>query len=137
MIAPTSIAQKVNSIDVVWAGTYEVGETREVADPTSPTGRRFVSGGVQPLMQTDRIAATPGTRFGIGFVVHGEPAGAAPEVYALWRFPPRGLLNPETRTTTYEWKMALRSCRIEMKPYCLVGYPLRHPWELEPGRWSI
>lgn len=137
VLTANAIAQHVRSIDVLWVGTYGVGETREVEDATSPMGRRFVSAGVQPLEETDRIAAAVGTRFGMGFVLRGEPAGATPEVYAMWRFPARGLFNPATRTTSYEWKMPLRNCPLETKPYCLVGYPLRHAWELVPGRWTI
>ena len=136
-VAAGAHAQQVRSLDLLWAGTYEVTATREVEDVTAPAGRRKVAGGVQPLVATDRIPAELGTRFGIGFVLRGEPAGAKPEVYAIWHFPQRGLTNPQTRTTTYVWRMDLRHCPIEREPYCLVGYPLQHAWELVPGTWRV
>jgi uncharacterized protein DUF3859 len=134
---PAAHAQQVERVEVVWAGTYGVNEIQELDDPTAPTGRRFVSGGVQPLLDMDRIPAEIGTRFGIGYVLKGEPEGGIVEASALWRFPARGITNPETRTTLYEWRMPLRNCPIERKPFCLIGYPLQHAWELVPGRWTI
>lgn len=130
-------AQQVDAVEIVWAGTYTVGGAREVEDPTSPMGARLVAGGVRPLEETLRVPAVVGTRFGVGFVPRGEPAGARAPLQALWRFPERGLSNPHTRTTTFEWRMALESCTIGRAPWCMVGYPLRHDWELVPGRWTL
>ena len=136
-VSASASAQHVEAIDVLWSGTYDVGETKEIEDPSSPMGRRFIAGGIEPLLEAHRIPATLGTRFGVGFVPRGEPQGARAPVHALWRFPDRGLHNPETRATTFEWKIALESCTIGRSPYCLIGYPLRHPWELVPGRWTL
>jgi hypothetical protein len=137
MTSCAAVAQQVKDVDVLWAGTYKIAATKKVEDPTAPTGYRFLAQGIEPLVQTERIAATIGTRFGIAYVLQGEPEGAAVPVHAYWRFPARGLTNPETRTTLFEWKTPELSCRIEQKPFCLMGYPLQHAWELVPGRWTI
>lgn len=136
-LTPFVHAQQVQGIDVVWAGTYSVAGSREVEDPVAPAGHRFVASGVQPLLETERVAAAVGTRFGVGYVLRGEPEGQRIPVQVYWRFPPRGITNPDARTTTFEWKTPPADCPLEGKPFCLVGYPLQHDWELVPGRWTI
>jgi len=128
-------AQQVESVDVSWVGTYRVAEVREVEDPTAPTGRRYISSGPEPIAQTTRIPAAVGTRFGIGFVLKGSPAGHIVPYRVAWRYPSAGVTNPETRTTTFEWKSPPYSCALEWP--CFAGYPLRYPWELTPGEWKI
>ncbi len=58
-------------------------------------------------------------------------------MHAFWRFPERGLTNPETRMTIFEWKTAELQCRLEQQPFCLLGYPLHHAWEVVPGKWTL
>ena len=132
-----AFAQQVKDVDVVWVGTYRIAETKAVVDPTAPTGFRYVAQGIEPVQQTQRIPAMIGTRFGLAYVLKGEPEGTVVPVQAFWRFPAKGLNNPETRTTTFEWKTPELQCRLEQKPFCLMGYPLQHPWELVPGKWTI
>ena len=130
-------AQQVDAVEVVWAGTYRIAGTKAVEDPTAPTGYRYIAQGVEPLENTDRIPAAIGTRFGVGYRLRGTPAGATVSVQAFWRFPARGLTNPETRTTIFEWKTRELQCRLEAEPFCLMGYPLQHLWELVPGQWTL
>ncbi|HYC44298.1 MAG TPA: DUF3859 domain-containing protein [Burkholderiales bacterium] len=133
----SALAQAVKDVDVLWVGTYKIAGTRPVEDPTAPTGYRYVSQGIEPLHATQRVPAAIGTRFGVAYVLRGEPAGAIVPVHAFWRFPPAGITNPETRTTVFEWKTGELQCRLEQQPFCLMGYPLQHPWELVPGRWTL
>lgn len=130
-------AQQVDAVDVVWAGTYRIAGTKAVEDPTAPTGYRYIAQGVEPLENTDRIPAAIGTRFGVGYRLRGSPAGSSVSVQAFWRFPALGLANPETRTLTFEWKTPELQCPLEAAPFCLMGYPLQHAWELVPGQWTL
>ena len=130
-------AQRVKDVDILWAGTYRIAETKEIEDPTAPTGFRYVAQGVEPILQPKRVPAVIGTRFGIAYVLNGDPEGEVVPVHAYWRFPQRGITNPETRTTVFEWKTPELQCALEQKPFCLMGYPLQHPWELVPGNWTI
>lgn len=132
-----AFAQQAKDVDVLWVGTYRISVTRAVEDPTAPTGYRYVAQGVEPVLQSRRIPAVVGTRFGIAYRLKGEPEGAAIPVQAFWRFPERGLTNPETRTTIFEWKTAELQCRLEQQPFCLFGYPLQHAWEIVPGKWTL
>lgn len=133
--AGNAVAQEVESAQITWAGTYRVAKVREVEEPTAPGGRRFISSGPEPVSETTRIPAAIGTRFGVGFVLKGSPAGHVVAYRLGFRYPPQSLTNPETRTTTFEWKSPAYSCAME-KP-CFAGYPLSHPWELVPGEWTI
>ena len=128
-------AQHVQSAEVTWAGTYRVAQAREVDEPSAPTGRRYISSGAEPLSETEQISATIGTRFGVGFVLRGAPPGQVVPYRVGWRYPPKGLTNPETRTTLFEWRSPPYSCAIDQP--CFAGYPLQHPWELLPGAWTI
>lgn len=134
---PSAAAQEVKDVEILWVGTYRIAETKAVEDAAAPTGYRYVAQGIEPVLQTQRIPAAIGTRFGIAYVLKGEPEGAAVPVQAFWRFPPQGISNPETRTTIFEWKTRELQCRIEQQPFCLMGYPLQHAWELVPGRWVL
>src|SRR5262249_54447189 len=132
----TVFGQVVESIDVNWAGTYEVGQSREIDDPRAPGGRRYVSTGVRPLQQTDRVPATVGPRFGIGYMLRGASYSAA-AVSSIWRFPPAGITNPQTRVTTYQWETQPYTCAIGRENFCFSGYAFRNDWELVPGRWTV
>ena len=132
-----AFAQQAKDVDVLWVGP--TGSPRRKRWKIRPrrrataTSRRASS----PSHQTQRVPAAIGTRFGIAYVLKGEPEGAVVPVQAYWRFPAQGITNPETRTTTFEWKTPELQCRVEQKPFCLMGYPLQHPWELVPGKWTI
>jgi hypothetical protein len=64
-------AQQV-SVEKLWFGEYKTGETKEIDDPASPTGKRFESsGGAKLIAWTNNIKLRNDMKFGIGYIVRG------------------------------------------------------------------
>lgn len=73
LLLPWSIAygQQV-SLEKIWFGEYTIGETKEILDPKSPTGKRYESEGTARVaVQTDTITLRSDMKFGFGYVVRG------------------------------------------------------------------
>jgi hypothetical protein len=69
---PLSSASAQVSVERMWYGEYKAGETKEIADPASPTGKRFESdGGVTLVTYGENIKIRNDMKFGIGYIVHG------------------------------------------------------------------
>ena len=83
------LAQGV-SARVDWYGVYTVSKTKEFDDPTSPTGKRFVSTPVKPSSNTDRIPGRDDVRFGYSYTVTGK-RGTTITVKHVYRFPSGGM----------------------------------------------
>ena len=137
VLAGTAFAQKAHEVEILWVGRYKISETQKVADPMAPSGYHYTARGIELLESTRKVPAVIGTRFGVAYELKGGEPGTVVPVRAFWRFPPSGITNPETRTTTFEFRTAELQCRVGQKPFCLMGYPLQYEWELVPGRWSV
>jgi Domain of unknown function (DUF3859) len=121
-------------IEILWAGTYTVSQSKEVVDPNAPSGKRFLSSDPTLLSQTSRIPAVIGTRFGIRFRFK-ETSGTQTVKYRMvWRFPAPGIANPLTGNVTRE--TALDTACGSNSP-CFAGYPLREEFEVVPGVWTV
>ena len=87
---------------VAWYGLYTVSASKEIKDPTSPTGSRFVS---TPIAPTSNTAEIPGKqiRFGMSYVLSGGRGQVT--VKHVYRFPPPGMPDNQTGgpRTTYEF----------------------------------
>jgi hypothetical protein len=75
-----------------WYGVYTASKTKEIADPTSPTGVRYESTPLAPPSSNDRIPGKEGIHFGFSYVLSGQ-RGATVTVKRIVRFPPGGMLD--------------------------------------------
>jgi hypothetical protein len=124
-------AQSV-SAHIRWYGVYTVKDTKEIDDPTSPTGKRFVSTPVAPDRDSDEIPARQ-IRFGMSYVLEGRK-GSEVSIKQVYRFPPAGMpdVNMGGTRSTYE---RVRSAT--------VGEPILMGWSFDgatreqmvPGEW--
>lgn len=84
------------------------------------------------LRSTTSIPARRWVRFGLRYMVVGAPAGATVRLRMITRYPPSGILDPETRKRTF---------RHEYTVNAVIGgvsyrdYHFDHAWEIVPGRW--
>ncbi|MBX3514061.1 MAG: DUF3859 domain-containing protein [Xanthobacteraceae bacterium] len=74
-------AQQI-SVRKLWYGIYTVKESKEIPDPTSPTGTRYENTGVVgPRVNSSDIEREPRIYFGFGYRVDGS--GTIEEIYML------------------------------------------------------
>ena len=117
---------------VGWYGIYTVSESKEIKDPTSPTGSRYVSTPVPPKVYTNEI---PGkhVRFGMSYVLSGN-GGKGVTVKHVYRFPAPGM--PDTAIggprTTYEFVR-----KASMGESVLMGWSFEgaSPEQIVLGEW--
>lgn len=95
-----AFAQNAAKID--WFGVYTSKDSQEIKDPTSPTGKRYVTTPVPPASNSLDIPANDKTRFGFSYTVTG--GGNRVTVKHVWRFPSPGMpdVNSGAYRTTYE-----------------------------------
>ncbi len=135
MFCQAAVAQNVNG-RVEWYGIYTVSKSQEIDDPTSPTGKRFVSTPERPSSNTDQIPGTDGIRFGYSYVLSGR-AGTNVQVKHVYRFPPPGMPDAVAGgiRTTYEHVRQSRVGDSVLIGWSFAGAPeeriLKGVWALE------
>lgn len=126
----------VTGARMIWYGVYQAGSITTIEDSASPTGRRQVSTGiVPPKVNSDRIAAIPNTRFGLGYRLIGSPAGAIAKIRHVRTFPPGGMVNPKTGQKYLKEQVEL-NLGIDRKDL-FIGYLFEEDFTLVPGVWTF
>lgn len=97
-------AQSGVRAELLWYGLYTAGETKSFDDPTSPTGKRHESTGIQgPRVSDDRIALGEEVRFGFGYVIRDGRRGDKVRTRHIYRHPAiPGRDGKLQRTTTID-----------------------------------
>ena len=115
----SAAAQESVSARVQWYGIYTAGETKEIDDPTSPTGKRFTTTPRPPASNSDRIPAQH-LRFGLVYVLSGGADNKTVSVKHVYRFPPGGMPDRVAGGTrsTYEHIME----GVKMGSTTLIGW---------------
>jgi Domain of unknown function (DUF3859) len=125
---------RVDSIDVVSKGIYDVQTGEETPDASAPTGEIAAPVTFKNIESTDEIPARVGVEFGAEYRVVGAPEGAKVPLELVITYPAPGLADPEeaepVRTTRFT-----REKTIGEVTY--VGYGFENDWELVPGTWTF
>lgn len=88
--ATPASAQTVRAAEQ-WYGLYTVEGVETIEDPSAPGGKRRVSGKIrEPVVNSSRIAHTPGSYFGFGYVLKGPPSSETIVMRHVQIFPPPG-----------------------------------------------
>ena len=97
LLSGPSFAQTIFGARVTWYGIYTVAQARQDKEPASASGtKNFVTGITPPSTSSDIVRAVPGTRFGFGYQLAGQPANARITVRYVYRFPPPGVADAAT-----------------------------------------
>jgi hypothetical protein len=132
--ASLAAAQTVERIDILQSGLYTAAVTGNVATPGTATGNSHTVGNVQFYQSTDRVPARLGTRFGVNYVIVGNPDGAILEFRQIWRLPAPGLRNPKTGNVYRESPRTVQKTIGDRG--ALTGYSFDDDWEMVPGPWT-
>lgn len=124
-------AQRVDRVVIIERGQY-IARSSLVSPRSGTMGQLRAVQNSQLLASTTSIPALRHNRFGLRYVVQGEPGGASVELRMVTRFPDGGLLDPVTgqRHFTDEYRI---SVQIGASNY--RDYHLDEEWEVMPGRW--
>jgi hypothetical protein len=132
----TAAAQsvRVDGIDVVDKGIYEITAGKKTADPNTPTKEITAVTGEKLVTATDTVAGKIGTEFGLRYVVKGDPAGAEAPLDFVITYPPPGLKDPAEAAPVTESRYS-RGKKIGDTIY--LGYGFENDWEIVPGTWTF
>jgi hypothetical protein len=126
-------AGEVHDFDHLWSGIYSVSQYQWIKAPNAPTGYYIASAGPILTLETTRIPARLGTRFGIKYVFRGNKGGTI-DYRVVWRYPSQGLTDPATGKRVFSTTMRL-TARID-EPLC-SGHVFSYDWGLVPGNYVV
>jgi hypothetical protein len=124
-----------NSARIDWYGVYTAKDSKAIDDPTSPTGKRFITTPVPPDSNTDQIPGRDDVRFGFSYTVTGKP-GTQVSVKHLYRFPRAGMPDKVSGgvRSTFE-----RDRQNKIGESVLIGWSFEGapPERIVFGEWSL
>jgi hypothetical protein len=125
---------RVDRLEVVSKGIFEVQTGETTPDTTAPTGEIAAPVTSKNIEATSEIPAKIGLEFGVQYRVVGAPEGAEVPLELVITYPAPGLADPSEsepiRTTRFT-----RQKKIGETTY--VGYGFENDWELVPGTWTF
>ena len=129
-ISISALAEGLPKIEIIEYGIYTRTERRSVADPSAPTGQKFIGGKALLEKQTDVIPAELGGKFGFAFSIQGEHEKPIP-LTVVYHFPK--MTDPKTKK-----EFALHHSNIHTipsEPMAHMLWDFTESWELVPGEW--
>ena len=125
---------RIDRIEVVRPGVYEIqaGTSRE--DQSISTGHKVAVRAYKNLRTGTQIDAKAGTVIGAELTIVGAPRRGKVPIKVVWRYPPPGLINPETKSARTEDEYTGVQVVGETFP---VFWGLTQEWHLVPGTWTL
>ncbi len=135
-LATTAFAEeaKVDSVEIVAKGIYEVQTGAVTKDPKAPTGEIKAPDTVKNVEATSTIPARIGVEFGFEYRIVGAPDGAEVSLHFVNTYPAPGLADPGSAKPILSDKFE-RTKKIGEVNY--LGYGFENDWELVPGTWTM
>lgn len=134
-LAPPAAAQtpRIDELVILERGIYRA-ETVGPSHYVGTAGPIHTVDRVKLLANTTSIPAHRFTRFGVRYLVKGEPNGALVELRMVTRFPEDGVLDPHTnrRYVAHEYRLPVR---IGVAAY--REFNLDQEWERIGGEWTF
>lgn len=136
LLSCAALAQgaKVDRIELVGTGVYQVETGPATAATGSPTGSVTSVTTVKNLQSTTTIMAKTGLEFGLQYRIVGAPDGAEVNLDIVNIYPPIGLREPTKSEPIRESRYTLRK-KIGETHY--LGYGFENEWEVVAGTWTF
>jgi hypothetical protein len=126
----TSMAAKVQGIDLIDYGVYETVSKRWELAPNTAVGKIQIVKDKKLLQETDYIPGSAGTEFGIRYIVDGKQEGE--DISILVRVLHSTLIERRIVSHANEW---VRAGKIGSPTF--DGWKFNSDSELIPGNWTI
>jgi hypothetical protein len=113
----------------IYSGTHE----QSVANTNAPTGQVLMGGPVKLQKQTDVIPAKLKSKFGVRFVVHGQPEQGPVRFHLVYLF-------PEMKDPASGRKIERFEANVSAKPEdpnLQMLWDFTEPYELVAGEWTF
>jgi hypothetical protein len=125
-------ATTVSNFEVVEYGLVTAKEKKWKKTEDENFGRTHIIKNINIEEQTINVPAKIGTRFGMRYLVQGEPKGRSITVQYVGLHPE--LSNPRTGKTFSSYKYE-KKVKIGETNY--MGFTFDHDWELKEGKWTL
>jgi hypothetical protein len=114
-------------------GIYQSDVTKKEPAAKAAAGYKTVSENIVFMLQTDKIMAAAGTKFGFEYIIQGSPEGDKVDLMVKYLHPP--MTNPASGKT-FAGQDIITEQRTIGGPE-LIGYEFDEAWEIVPGQWTI
>ena len=135
VLSTTSAAHspRIDNVTIFERGIYRA-YTLGASDRSGTMGPLQRVHGIRLIKSTTAVPARRGTRFGLRYLVNGNPRGETVELRMVTRFPESGVFDPHAgrRHYTHEYSMTATTGTAAYR-----DYHLDDDWEVEPGRWTF
>lgn len=122
---------RLNKAAVLERGVYRaVSEARPMSQSDLGPVTRVRDASL--IESTTTVIGRPSVRFGLRYVITGEPAGAQVQIRLVTRFPEAGLQNPDTGARHHQSEYRIEAI-IGARAY--REFRFDHQWEIVPGEW--
>ena len=125
---------KVEWIDVLRPGIYEIEVGSPIPDRAISTGNRVEARAYKNVKVTTQVEAKTPTVIGVELTIVGAPRRAKVPLKMVWRYPAPGLVNPDSQ-------VAKTSDEYPDTQLVGVTFPvfwgLTQDWHLVPGIWTL
>src|SRR5258708_3138066 len=130
----TAFAQttRVDRIEIVNFGLYSGTLEKHEALPGTAAGIN-IEENRKLVEQTETVPGRIGGRFGIEYVLRGQPKGKVVKLTYITRFPPQGMVNDKgekLEKSQFEWNGTIGTRAIRT-------YTFDNSWEIVPGDWTL
>ena len=124
--------ESVRAVKILDYGIYQAKILEKKYAEKTATGDWNVIQTAGIVKRTTDIPGSVGTRFGILYVVEGEPHGKMVELQKITIHP--GLKNPKKKEMVYRSDYTIEA-EIGISRHS--GYGFDHEWEVVAGNWTI
>ena len=125
---------RIDRIEVVQVGVYDIQAGISKEDQSVSTGHKVTVRVYKNLRTGTQIDAKAGTVIGAELTIVGAPRRGKVPIKVVWRYPPPGLINPETKIARTEDEYTDVQVVGETFP---VFWGLTQEWHLVPGTWTL
>ena len=134
LIPFTSIAADITEIDIVEYGIYTSEIIGTIDAPLTTSGKYNLVKNINLVMQTDRIPAKKGTKFGLFYIIKGDLKGEKIKITEIVKFPRKGFRDPKTGKIFRQSEFTSIK-KIGSKNF--VAGVFAEDWDLFPGKWLV
>ena len=128
------LVPRIDRIDVLRPGIYEIEVGKPIPDTTISTGSRVEAQAYKSVAVTTKIEAKTETTIGVELTIVGVPRRHKVPLKTVWRYPEPGLTNPDTKLTKLSDEY-LNTQEIGVAFPAFWG--LTQDWHLVPGTWTL
>jgi hypothetical protein len=122
----------VDRVEILKFGSFVINNGADrIPDANAATGWRGTFNAYDQTAQTATICARLHETFGIEYIVHGSPDGAAVPVQTIVRFPPAGIVNDKGARFASHTEDVMETLGAKRGQF----YSFDEPYELVPGPW--